>query len=69
MSSNKLTQEFFFSQVALPGMSVCIYLINGIKLEGTITMYDDNSLLLASDTRKYPEQLIYKHAISTISRN
>jgi len=40
-----------------------IFLMNGVKLQGVITAFDDTSLLLR---REAHEQLVYKHAISTI---
>ena len=44
---------------------VSIYLINGIKLSGLIAQFDETSILLR-DSNKVIEQLILKHAISTI---
>ena len=43
---------------------VTIFLISGIKLEGTITSSDSNTLTLKGTNNI---QLVYKHAISTIS--
>lgn len=40
-----------------------VFLINGVKLQGIITWFDENSLLLRRDGHT---QLIYKHAVSTI---
>lgn len=42
--------------------NVFIYLINGIKLQGTLVRYDQHSLVLGGTT----SQLLYKHSISTI---
>lgn len=42
---------------------VTVFLINGVKLKGTISEYDDISLLLSRDDNV---QLIYKNAISTM---
>lgn len=44
---------------------VAIYLINGIKLSGLISAFDESTLLL-KDSKSTIEQLIYKHAISTV---
>lgn len=44
---------------------VAIYLINGIKLSGMIAAHDVSAVLLR-DSKSTVEQLIYKHAISTI---
>ena len=42
---------------------VTVFLINGVKLKGTISEYDDVCLLLSRDDNI---QLIYKNAISTM---
>jgi len=42
---------------------VNVYLVNGIKLNGVISEQDQKSLLLEASA----PQLVYKHAISTIS--
>ena len=46
-------------------MTVTIYLINGAKLLGRIKSFDKFSLILETGAQ---EQLIFKHAISTISQ-
>jgi len=45
--------------------SVVVYLLNGAKLTGRIRSFDKFSVLLESGSQ---EQLIFKHAISTISQ-
>lgn len=44
-------------------VAVAVYLVNGIKLQGTIVSYDDNVILLGSSTSN---QMIYKRAVSTV---
>ena len=44
-------------------VSVTVFLVNGVKLQGIITWFDNFSLLLRRDGHT---QLIYKHAVSTI---
>ncbi len=61
MSQN--VQEDFLNDLKKNKVSVTVFLINGVKLQGIITWFDDNSLLLRRDGHT---QLIYKHAISTI---
>ncbi len=46
--------------------AVTVFLINGVKLQGIIAFFDDNTLLLKRDGHT---QLIYKHAVSTIMPN
>ncbi|WP_284620561.1 RNA chaperone Hfq [Aquabacterium humicola] len=45
---------------------VSVYLVNGIRLRGTIVGFDKHTILLASGTAK---QLINKSAVSTVSEN
>jgi host factor-I protein len=42
---------------------VTIFLVNGVKLQGIVTWFDNFSVLLRRDGHS---QLVYKHAISTI---
>lgn len=55
-------QELFLNQLSESKVSVSIYLLNGIKLQGHIEAFDENVLVLSGTT----PQLIYKHSISTI---
>ena len=61
MSQN--VQEDFLNDLKKNKVSVTVFLINGVKLQGIITWFDENSLLLR---RGGHTQLIYKHAVSTI---
>ena len=56
-------QDVFLNQVRKSKMSVTIFLINGVKLQGVITWFDNFCVLLRRDGQP---QLVYKHAISTI---
>jgi host factor-I protein len=57
-------QDAFLNTVRRDKATVTIYLVNGAKLLGKIRSFDKFSVLLESGTQ---EQLIFKHAISTIS--
>ena len=61
MSQN--VQEDFLNDLKKNKVSVTVFLINGVKLQGIITWFDENALLLRRDGHT---QLIYKHAVSTI---
>ncbi|MBE6445177.1 MAG: RNA chaperone Hfq [Alphaproteobacteria bacterium] len=61
MSQN--VQEDFLGNIRDNEISVTVFLVNGVKLQGIITWFDESSLLLRRDGHT---QLIYKHAISTI---
>ena len=56
-------QETFLNQLRKDKLSVTIFLINGVKLQGIITWFDNFSILLKRDSHI---QLVYKHSISTI---
>ena len=56
-------QDVFLNKVRKSKMSVTIFLINGVKLQGVITWFDNFCVLLRRDGQS---QLVYKHAISTI---
>ena len=56
-------QETFLNQLRKEKLSVTVFLINGVKLQGIITWFDNFSILLKRDTHI---QLVYKHSVSTI---
>ncbi len=64
MSSNKseALQEPFLNALRLQEVSISIYLVNGIRLQGKIKSFDQYVLLLENTV----VQMVYKHAISTI---
>jgi host factor-I protein len=57
-------QDAFLNTVRREKTAVVVYLLNGAKLTGRIRSFDKFSVLLESGPQ---EQLIFKHAISTIS--
>ena len=59
-------QDVFLNSVRKEKTSVTIFLINGVKLQGVITWFDNFCILLK---REGVTQLVYKHAISTIMPN
>jgi len=62
-SSPQNIQDAFLNTVRRERSTVTIYLISGTKLAGRIRSFDKFSILLESNAQ---EQLIFKHAISTI---
>ncbi len=56
-------QDVFLNKIRKEKMSVTVFLVNGVKLQGVVTWFDNFSLLLR---REGHVQLVYKHAISTI---
>ena len=59
-------QDAFLNHVRKQKVPVTIFLVNGVKLQGVITWFDNFCLLLRRDGAS---QLVYKHAISTIMPN
>jgi len=56
-------QDVFLNHVRKVKMPVTIFLVNGVKLQGVITWFDNFCVLLRRDSHS---QLVYKHAISTV---
>ena len=56
-------QDTFLNHVRKQKIPVTVFLVNGVKLQGIITWFDNFSVLLRRDGQS---QLIYKHAISTV---
>jgi host factor-I protein len=56
-------QDTFLNHVRKSKTSVTIFLVNGVKLQGFVTWFDNFCVLLRRDGHS---QLVYKHAISTI---
>ena len=56
-------QDTFLNHVRKAKVPVTIFLINGVKLQGVITWFDNFCVLLRRDGQS---QVVYKHAISTI---
>ena len=57
-------QDTFLNQVRKERNPVTIYLMSGVKLTGKIRSFDKYSVILEAGAQ---EQLIFKHAISTVS--
>jgi host factor-I protein len=56
-------QDLFLNSVRKQKNSLTIFLVNGVKLTGVVTSFDNFCVLLRRDGHS---QLVYKHAISTI---
>ncbi len=62
MTKSNSFQDNFLNIARKEKIPVSVYLINGIKLQGTVETFDSYALILKNNT----SQMIYKHAISTI---
>ena len=56
-------QDKFLNKVRKDKIPLTIFLMNGVKLQGIVTWFDNFCVLLRRDGHS---QLVYKHAISTI---
>jgi len=56
-------QDVFLNALRKQKVPVTIFLVNGVKLQGVVTWFDNFSMLLRRDASP---QLVYKHAISTV---
>lgn len=67
MSKGQSLQDPFLNALRRDRVPVAIYLVNGIKLQGTVESFDQFVVVL----RNQVSQMVYKHAISTVvpSRN
>ena len=64
MQTKSNLQEIFLTRARKQNSSVTVFLVNGFQLRGTVTGFDNFTVVLDSDGK---QQVIYKHAISTIS--
>ena len=60
---NQNLQDVFLNHVRKQKAPVTVFLVNGVKLQGIITWFDNFCVLLRRDGHS---QLVYKHAISTV---
>jgi host factor-I protein len=56
-------QDVFLNNVRKNKSPVTVFLVNGVKLQGIVTWFDNFCILLRRDGHS---QLVYKHAISTV---
>ncbi len=56
-------QDTFLNNLRKNKVPVTIFLMNGVKLQGIVTWFDNFCVLLRRDAHS---QLVYKHAISTV---
>ena len=57
-------QDVFLNQVRKEKLAVTVYMTNGFQLKGVVKGFDNFTVVLDSGGK---QQLIYKHAISTVS--
>jgi host factor-I protein len=59
-------QDSFLNTARKERINITIYLLSGVKLTGRIRSFDKYSVVLETNNQ---EQLIFKHAISTVAMN
>ena len=62
MRKGQNLQDDFLSALCEEKVPVSVFMVNGIKLQGTIDSFDNFVITLKNVT----SQIVYKHAISTI---
>lgn len=63
MQKTNNLQEIFLTRTRKQNMPVTVFLMNGFQLRGVVQGFDCFTLVLDTDGK---QQVIYKHAISTI---
>ena len=63
MQKTQNLQDIFLNQIRREKQVVTMFLMNGFQMHGTVKGFDGFTVILDSDGK---QQLIYKHAISTI---
>ena len=64
MSKSPNLQDVFLASVRRTETPVTMFLMNGFQMRGTITGFDSFTVVLTAEGK---QNLIYKHAISTVS--
>lgn len=64
MSEQRNLQESILEEVLRDKIPVTLFLMNGFQLRGTVAGFDSLSVVLVTDGK---QQMIYKHAISTLA--
>ncbi len=59
-------QDAFLNQVRKDKIPVTVYLINGFQIKGLVRGFDNFTVIIEMEQK---QQLVYKHAISTVSPN
>ena len=60
--SSQMIQDPFLNALRREKVPVTVFLVNGIKLQGVISSFDNYCLMLKNSVT----QLVFKHAISTV---
>lgn len=64
MKKNTNLQDTFLTKARRQNVPLTVFLVNGFQMRGTVRGFDPFTVVLDSEGR---QQLIYKHAISTVA--
>lgn len=63
MSAKNNIQDYILNTARKEKIEITVYLLNGVPLKGKVTSFDNFTIIIENDNK---QQLIYKHAVSTI---
>ena len=63
MSQQMNLQDAFLNQARKQNITVTVFLTNGFQFKGTVTGFDNFTIVLNNEGR---QNIVYKHAVSTI---
>lgn len=63
MSKQQNLQDIFLNHARKTGMPLTLFLMNGFQIRGVCTGFDSFTVIMNTEGK---QQMIYKHAISTI---
>ena len=63
MRQNINLQDVFLNRARKDNIGITVFLVNGYQIKGLVKGFDNYTIVLESEEK---QQLIYKHAISTI---
>ena len=64
MTKTQNLQDLFLNQARRRSMPLTVFLMNGFQMRGTVVGFDSFTVVLESEGK---QQLVYKHAISTVA--
>ncbi|MCB1159818.1 MAG: RNA chaperone Hfq [Leptospiraceae bacterium] len=66
MSAKNNIQDHILNTARKDKVELTVYLLNGVPLKGRVTSFDNFTFILEQDGKEGKQQLVYKHAVSTI---
>lgn len=63
MKQNVNLQDYFLNKARKENVEITLFLVNGYQIKGLVKGFDNYTIILGAEGK---QQLVYKHAISTI---